>query len=285
MADCGREILVKDSTKSLSRNAVGIGFRPALYQEVLNSSELAIDFLEIISDNFLSDAALPKIKLQDARGRFPITMHSVGMNLLGYEDLDLTYLQKLKELSQLIGAHYLSDHLCWSGAEGRRHHDLLPMPYTEKVLEHAITRSRAVQDFLGIPFAIENLSTYVHFKDSLMTEWEFYSRVVRESQAYYLLDINNIFVSSHNHGFDPKAYLASIDFDRVLEVHLAGHSYLKDGSILDSHDSAVAEEVWDLYRYAVSLGGPFPTLIEWDENIPSLDIVLKEVDKAREINK
>lgn len=178
---------------------------------------------------------------------------------------------------------YFTEHLCWSASGGHPHHDLLPAPYDAELIPYVAARARFVQDFLGVPFGIENLSSYLAWGRSTMPEWEFYRRVVDESGTWTMLDINNVYVSSVNHGFDPRDYLASVRWDRVLQVHLAGHLVRPDGLRHDTHDRPVAPEVWALYREAWAMGGPFPTLLEWDEHIPPLADVLAEVARAREI--
>jgi uncharacterized protein (UPF0276 family) len=197
--------------------------------------------------------------------------------------LNPRYLDELASLAEIIDAPFVSDHLCWTGAHGVSHHDLLPLPYTQDLIGFAAERAAAVQKHLGRPFALENVSSYVQFATSEMHEWEFYRAVVEEAGVSFMLDINNIYVSSQNHEFDPLLYLKHIAFDRVVQVHLAGHERQPDGAVIDTHDRAVAPAVWELYRTAWSMGGPFPTLLEWDERIPDWPGMLSEIDKAREL--
>jgi uncharacterized protein (UPF0276 family) len=225
---------------------------------------------------------MPRARLERVRARYPVVLHGVGLNLLGCAPLDDRYLDSLSRLADAVDAPFVSDHLCWTGAHGVSHHDLLPAPYVPELVELAAERAYEVQRRLGRPFAIENLSSYVELRSSTLSEWEFYTAVVRESGCWSLFDINNVYVSSQNHGFDADTYLAAIDFSRVLEVHLAGHTREPNGTLVDTHDQLVANPVWALYARAWRMGGPFPTLIEWDAHIPPLPELLVELGKARE---
>jgi len=187
----------------------------------------------------------------------------------------------VSELAASLDAPCFSDHLCWTQLDDWHSHDLLPTPFTEEIADHAASRAEIVQGLLSVPFGIENLSSYAAFAGSTLTEWEFYRRVVEGAKVWRMLDINNIFVSAENHGFDPHAYLESVDWDRVLYVHLAGHHVRPDGLRIDTHDAPVCAEVWGLYRDAWTLGGPFPTLIEWDDNIPTWERLVEEATSAR----
>lgn len=266
--------------RQLPRRALGLGLRPDFYPE-LYASWPTIDYFEVISENFMGPAALPAEHLARVKERYPLVLHGVGLNLLGADPLNEAYLDELCRLADRVDAPFVSDHLCWTGAQGISHHDLLPSPYTHDLLDFAATRAAYVQKRLGRPFALENLSSYVSFARSEMSEWEFFRRIVEQADVGILLDINNIYVSSQNHGFDPLAYLEAIPFARVQQVHLAGHERQGDGSLIDTHDSCVAEAVWELYREAWLRGGPFPTLLEWDAKIPSLSLLVAELDKAR----
>ena len=270
------------SNLGIPRDALGIGLRPAHVAD-LTQGWPALDYLEIISENFLGPALAPRRNLDRIARRYPIVMHGIGLNLLGHEPLDEHYLDSLARLADRLEVAFLSDHLCWTGAHGARHHDLLPVPYTEDLVDFAASRASYVQRRVGRPFGLENLSSYVDLRDSQLSEAAFYSRVVREANCFYMLDVNNIFVSSVNHGFDARDYLASIDFSRVLQVHVAGHTRLADGTLLDTHDRPVGSEVWELYRQAWCLGGPFPTLLEWDTELPSLPELLEQLARAREV--
>lgn len=265
---------------ALPRDALGLGLRTAHYAHLFEHWP-AVGYFEIISENFLSGFGPAQEKLEKVRGRYPIVLHGVGLNLLGHEPLDEVYLDKVCRLADHVEAPFVTDHLCWTAARGMSHHDLLPAPYVTDLVELAAERAHHVQTRLGRPFGLENLSSYVEFERSTMSEWEFYSRVVKSAGVHFMLDVNNIYVSSENHGFDPERYLDAIDFSRVLQVHIAGHTRETAGNIVDTHDRPVDEAVWRLYASAWKRGGPFPTLLEWDDAIPPMSVALAELDKAR----
>ncbi len=267
---------------ALPAGALGVGLRPAHYGYVFEHWP-KVDYFEIISENFLGPALLPRQKLDRVRERYPIVLHGVGLNLLGHAPLDDAYLDQLCRLADHVDAPFVTDHLCWTGAHGVSHHDLLPTPYVPELVGYAAERAREVQRRLGRPFGLENLSSYVEFKSSTMPECEFYREVVRESGCWFLLDVNNIYVSSENHGLSPDEYLGTIDFSRVLQVHLAGFTREPNDTLVDTHDHPVSSEVWSLYERAWKLGGPFPTLLEWDDHIPPMPEVLAELDEARRV--
>jgi uncharacterized protein len=267
--------------RGLVPEALGLGLRVPHYEYVFEHAP-DIDYFEVISENFLVPAPTPRRRLERVRSHYPIVLHGVGLNLLGHAPLDDKYLDALCRLADTVDAPFVTDHLCWTGAHGVSHHDLLPAPYVPGLALYAAERAHEVQRRLGRPFGIENLSSYVELESSTLTEWEFYAAVVRESGCWSLLDVNNVYVSSQNHGFDPDAYLRAIDFSRVLQVHLAGHTREPNGMLVDTHDRAVATPVWDLYARAWQLGGPFPTLLEWDANVPAMPELLAELGKAKE---
>jgi uncharacterized protein (UPF0276 family) len=267
--------------RGLAPEALGLGLRVPHYDYVLEHLP-RVDYFEVISENFFGPAPTPRARLERVRAHYPVVLHGVGLNLLGHAPLDDRYLDALARLADAVNAPFVSDHLCWTGAHGVSHHDLLPTPYVPDLVELAAERASEVQRRLGRPFAIENLSSYVEFRASTLSEWEFHAAVVRASGCWSLLDINNVYVSSHNHGFDPDTYLAAIDFSRVLQVHLAGHTREPDGTLVDTHDHPVANPVWALYARAWRMGGPFPTMVEWDARIPPLPALLAELEKARE---
>jgi uncharacterized protein (UPF0276 family) len=266
----------------IQRAALGLGLRVSHYPHLFQHWP-ALDYLELISENFMGEAAAVRRNLDRVRERYPIVLHGVSLNLLSADELDERYLDRLCRLADEVDAAFVTDHLCWTGAHGVQYHDLLPTPYVPELVELAAERARLVQARLGRPFGIENLSSYVTFRESTMSEWEFYAAVVREASCWFMLDINNVYVSSVNHAFDPRQYLAAIDFSRVLQVHLAGHSREPDGTIIDTHDRAVSDPVWSLYAHAYQAYGPFPTLLEWDAAIPPLPEVLAELEKARTV--
>lgn len=255
---------------------VGLGLRPPHYSYI-HAERPAVGFYEVISENFLDPASPASDHLARIAAHTPIVLHGVTLNLLGCEPLDLAYLDRVRALAERVDAAYVTDHLCWTGAHGAMHHDLLPTPYTDELVAYAAARARTVQQHLGRPFGLENLSSYVEFVDSTMTEWEFYARVVEAAGVGFMLDVNNVYVSSENHGFDPRGYLDAIDPARVLQVHLAGHQREPSGIIVDTHDRAVCDDVLALYAYAWQRGIRAPVMIEWDANIPPMPDVLAEL--------
>lgn len=269
-------------TARLSRGALGLGLRLPHVAALERAWPSSVEYVEIISENYLSDAAPPRQRLGWVRQRVPIVLHGVGLNLLGHEPLDETYLDEVARLADGLDAPFVSDHLSWGRAGGLNHHDLLPVPFRPELVAYAAERAAFVQARLGRPFGLENLSSYAAFHESTMTEWDFYTSVVREAGCSFMLDVNNVYVSSVNHHFDPSTYLEAIDFSRVLQVHLAGHEPQPDGTIIDTHDRPVVPGVWQLYREAWRRGGPFPTLLEWDGRIPPLGVAVAELEKARE---
>jgi uncharacterized protein (UPF0276 family) len=269
---------------NLAADALGLGLRLPHYPYLFEHWP-DVDYFEAISENFIGPSPIPRRKLERVRGRYPVVLHGVGLNLLGHAPLSERYLDELCRLADAVDAPFVTDHLCWTGARATSHHDLLPTPYTEDLVGWAAERARAVQERLGRPFGLENLSSYVEFRSSTMPEWEFYTSVVKQAGCSFLLDVNNIYVSSQNHGFDPDAYLAAIDFSRVLQVHVAGHTREPEergGTIVDTHDHPVASAVWSLYARAWKMGGPFPTMLEWDAHIPTMPEALAELARARE---
>lgn len=265
----------------IPRDGVGLGLRPVHYRAIAERPP-DVDFFEIIVENYLGPSELPRRRLAEVAARYPLVAHGVSLDLLGASPLDEAHLAAVRGLLEAHRIPWFTDHLCWTRSGGASHHDLLPAPYAEALVAYAAERARRVQEALGVPFAIENLSSYVAWARDEMPEWVFYRRVVAEAGCGYLLDLNNIYVSSVNHGFDPLTYLEAIDWDRVLQVHVAGHTILPSGMRLDTHDQAVCDEVWALYRAAWRMGGPFPTLLEWDDAIPSLEVAVAEVHRARE---
>ena len=268
--------------QKIARTALGIGLRPPHYQALSDQKPTTIDFLEIIVENYFDQQGVAYARLKQIAEHYPLAAHGVSLNLLGSDPLDETYLVQVKKLIDDFSIPYASDHLCWNHTNGVYHHDLLPAPYHADLIPYVAERAAYVQSFLGVPFGIENLSSYLTWQQDQMHEWEFYTRLVEEAGCWYMLDINNIYVSSQNQQFDPMTYLEAINWDRVLQVHLAGHQVLANGIHHDTHDRPVLEEVWALYKKAWEIGGPFPTLIEWDEQVPTLDQVIAEAQKARQ---
>ncbi len=218
--------------------------------------------------------------LHAIREHYPVVMHGVSMSIGSADPLDMDYLRRLKELALQIEPEWISDHLCWTGVDGVNSHDLLPLPYNDEAIAHVVSRIQQVQDFLGREILIENLSSYVEFKQSEMREWEFVSRVSRQSGCRLLLDVNNVYVSARNHRFDPIEYIRGLPSEKIWQIHLAGHS--DHGEIvIDTHDHNVPDAVWDLYENTIAIHGAISTMIERDDHIPPLPELLKELDEAR----
>jgi hypothetical protein len=259
----------------------GLGLRTPHYEAVLNEPH-AIDWLEIITENYLVPGGKPLDYLERIRERFPMVMHGVSLSIGSTDPIDTDYLAGVRALAARIEPHWISDHLCWTGIDGRNLHDLLPLPYTEEALALVVARVGQIQDALGRQILLENVSSYLAFHESDMSEWEFLREVAARADCAILLDINNIYVSSVNHGFDALTYLRAIPTDRVRQFHLAGHSDL-GGHLIDTHDHPIVEPVWDLYRAAVAQFGAVPTMIERDDNIPALSELVAELQIAREL--
>jgi uncharacterized protein len=277
----------KTKTTSVSRFGVpdlgvGVGFRLPHVSDVLDGDQLEhIDWFEVISENFMvGEGSNPLHNLGRLIERYPVVSHGVGASLGGDEDTSHT--RELKRLLDWLDPPWVSDHCCWTGTPHARLHDLLPLPYTEDVIRHLVRRIQDTQQTLGRPFAIENVSSYLSWKDSTMTEWDFLAEVLERADCGLLLDVNNIFVSACNHGFDPLEYLDAIPTDRVVQIHLAGHTILPTHR-LDTHSAPVCDEVWDLYGRAIKKLGPVSTLIEWDDDIPDLPRLEQEAARAREV--
>ncbi|HEY5604435.1 MAG TPA: DUF692 domain-containing protein [Gammaproteobacteria bacterium] len=259
----------------------GLGLRTEHYPDFLDAPQ-PVDWLEIISENFLVPGGRPLVVLDQIRERYPLAMHGVSLSLGAPAEPDRDYLAALKKLIQRVNPLWVSDHLCWTGINGINTHDLLPLPYHEQALTHIVRQIRQVQDFLERPLLIENVSSYVSFTDSTLSEWEFLRAVCEEADCLLLLDVNNIYVSSFNHDFDPLTYLRAIPPQRVQQIHLAGHSNNGD-HIVDTHDHPVVDPVWRLYRAACEHIGPVATMIERDDHIPPLPELLAELGQARRI--
>jgi uncharacterized protein (UPF0276 family) len=258
---------------------IGIGLRTTHFGEILAGAP-AVDWFEALSENFLDTGGRPLHVLDRVAERYPLALHGVSLSIGSTDPLDRAYLRKLKALADRTRARWVSDHLCWTGVLGRNTHDLLPLPYDEATLRHVARRVKQVQDALERPLVLENPSTYLAFARSTMPEWEFLTRLCDASGCGLLLDVNNVYVSSFNHGFDPSQYLDAIPADRVVQVHLAGHT--NHGThILDTHDGPAIDAVWDLYARLCARTGPVSTLFEWDASIPPLADVQAEAEKAR----
>jgi uncharacterized protein len=256
----------------------GVGLRSRHYGEFLEGTP-KVSWVEAISENFMGLGGRPLAVLEQVRRDRPVALHGVSLSLGSVEPLDPRYLAEWKELIHRIEPSVISDHLCF-GRDGSHYvHDLLPLPYTEEAMGQVVERVKQVQDALGRRILLENVSSYLEYQQSTMTEWDFISEIARRADCGILLDINNVFVSAHNHRFDARTYLDAIPVDRVGQYHLAGH--LDRGDLLiDTHEGHVPDGVWELYRHAVRRFGEVPTLIEWDTGVPELEVLLAESAKA-----
>ena len=259
----------------------GLGLRTPHYEAILSEPH-AIDWLEVITENYLVPGGKPLHYLERIRERFPLVMHGVSLSIGSTDPIDVEYLHMVRALASRIEPHWISDHLCWTGVDGRNLHDLLPLPYTEEALSQVVARVGQVQDALGRQILLENVSSYLTFHASEMTEWEFLREVALRADCNILLDINNIYVSSVNHGFDARDYLHAMPKSRVRQFHLAGHSDM-GGHLIDTHDHPIVAPVWDLYSQAVAQFGAVPTMIERDDNIPALSELVAELAVARDL--
>jgi len=259
----------------------GLGLRTCHYAALAEGS-CGVDWLEVISENYMVPGGRPLDWLERLRADYPMAMHGVSLSIGGTDPLDPGYLHDLRALAQRIEPAWVSDHLCWTGVEGENLHDLMPLPYTEEALAHVTTRVQRVQDALGRRILLENVSSYVSFADSVMSEWEFLSAVARSADCLLLLDVNNVYVSSFNHGFDPLEFIHGVPVDRVQQFHLAGHEHCGT-HIVDTHDAALVDPVWSLYREAVRRFGAISTMIERDDDIPGLPDLVAELGQARAV--
>lgn len=257
----------------------GLGLRPQHYRDILDTNP-EIDWFEVISENYMIRGGQPLAILDQIVERYPVVMHGVSLSIASTAPLDEDYLNGLKALAKRVRPKWISDHLCWTGVHGVNLHDLLPFPYTREALEHIAARVHYVQERLGRPLCLENVSTYVQFGQSEMTEWEFISELSRRTGCWLLFDVNNVYVSAFNHGYDALDFLNGIPADRVIQFHLAGHSDMTN-YIVDTHDHPVREEVWALYEAALARFGPVSTMIERDDDIPPLAQMLDELGHAR----
>lgn len=265
--------------KKFPHLGVGIGLRVPHYEDIFRLQP-DIDWFEIISENFMVEGGKPLENLHRILERYPVVQHGVSLAIGSPAPLDFDYLKKLKALTKITKTPWVSDHLCWGHLPGAHFHDLLPLPYTREVIDYVTERAKIVQDYLELPFALENLSSYVAFTQDEMPEWEFYSTIVEQAGIYMMLDVNNIYVSSRNHGFNPEDYIARVPLNKVIQVHLAGHRKM-EGYLLDTHDHPVCDEVWELYRKVYLATGGVSTLLEWDDQIPSLEETWAEAKKAK----
>lgn len=259
----------------------GLGLRPSHYLDILEHRP-AVDWFEALTENYLVPGGKPLYFLERVREHYPVVLHGVSLSIGGSAPLNLDYLRQVRTLAERIDATWISDHLCWTGTQGINLHDLMPLPYTEEAIRHVTERVSQAQDILGRQLLLENVSSYVSYRDSQLTEWEFLDAIAETADCLILLDINNIHVSAFNHGFDARDYLNGISPQRVRQFHLAGHQNHGD-YIIDTHDEPVIDAVWELYADAVRRFGPVSTMIERDDNIPPLAELVAELDQARRI--
>jgi len=259
----------------------GLGLRVDHYEAIL-ADRPEVDWFEALTENYLVPGGKPLDYLMRFRERFPMVLHGVSLSIGSTQPLDRNYLAQVKALATRLEPEWVSDHLCWTGIAGRNMHDLLPLPYTEEALANVVERVRTVQDILGRRILLENVSSYVSYRDSRLSEWQFLREVAERADCLILLDINNIYVSSVNHEFDPLDYLNAIPVDRVQQIHLAGHQNHGD-YLIDTHDHPVPDPVWELYGAAVRRFGSVSTMIERDANIPPLEELCSELDAARQL--
>ncbi len=270
---------IKQASRELPYLGFGLGLRVDHYEALLDEPG-QVEWLEIVSENYLVPGGRPLRWLERFRERFPLVMHGVSMSIGGTDPLNLDYLDQLAALARHVQPAWISDHLCWTGVAGVNLHDLMPLPYTEEALAHVVDRVRRVQDRLGRRILLENVSSYISFAQSQLTEWEFLAAVAERADSLILLDINNVHVSAHNHGFSALDYLDGLPPARVQQFHLAGHE--QGGALLiDTHDAPVVDAVWDLYLEAVRRFGRVSTMIERDDHIPPLAELRAELDHAR----
>jgi uncharacterized protein (UPF0276 family) len=258
----------------------GLGLRAPHYETILATRPKGVDWFEIISENFIDAHSGYWDFLSDLRRDYPIIMHGVSLNIGSTDPLNMVYLAKLKKLADHLNVPWFSDHLCWTGVNAHNSHDLLPLPYTEEMLAHIATRIDQLQQTMGRRFVLENPSSYLEFNASTIPEWEFLARLAHQTGCGLLLDVNNVYVSAFNHGFDAKKFIDAIPASAIAQIHLAGHRNFGT-HIIDTHDGHVIDDVWALYDYTIRSKGAVATMVEWDDDIPEFDVLLAEIDKAR----
>lgn len=257
----------------------GLGLRTDHYRDFVERKP-AVDWLEIISENYMVPGGKPLHFLDTIRRDYPMVMHGVSLSIGSTDPLNTDYLRELKALIARVQPGWVSDHICWTGVDHHNLHDLLPMPYTEASLRHLVGRIGQVQEFLGRRILLENVSSYVTYAADEMAEWGFVAELARRADCELLFDVNNVYVSARNHGFDPRVYVDAMPVGRVRQIHLAGHEDHGD-FVIDTHDHPVRDEVWELYRYTIARMGAMPTMIERDDDIPPLDELIAELAQAR----
>jgi uncharacterized protein len=270
---------IKTTSEKLPYLGYGLGLRVEHYETLLEEPG-NVEWLEVVSENYMIPGGRPLVWLEKFRERFPLVMHGVSMSIGSTDPLDEGYLARLAALARRVEPKWISDHLCWTGVQGVNLHDLMPLPYTEEALAHVVDRVRRVQDVLGRRILLENVSSYIRFADAQLTEWQFLTAVAERADCLILLDINNIYVSAHNHGFSPLDYLDGVPASRVQQFHLAGHES-GERLLIDTHDAPIIDDVWQLYLEAIRRYGRVSTMIERDDHMPPLAELLAELDYAR----
>ena len=259
----------------------GLGLRTDYYDLILDGQP-EVDWFEILSENYMVEGGKALYYLDAIRERYPLVMHGVSMSIGGTDPLNFNYLKQLKTLMHRAQPKWISDHLCWTGQGNHNLHDLMPLPYNDEAILHVAERVKTVQDYLQTQILLENVSSYVSYQQSALTEWEFYSHVAEESDCLMLFDVNNVYVSARNHDFDPVEYINGVPKERVRQIHLAGHTDHGD-FVIDTHDHPVVDPVWDLYAQALKRFGPVSTMIERDDNMPPFEEWIAELGQARSI--
>jgi len=260
---------------------IGVGLRVPHYRHILEQRP-AVDFFEIISENFMVDGGKPIHHLERIQEHYRLIQHGVSLGIGSPGSPDPEYLKRLKALVKKVNPPWLSDHFCWCGAGGAHLHDLLPLPYCSEAVERLVARAKMVQDYLEVPFALENTSSYMTYTMSSLSEWQFVSEVVERADIGLMFDVNNVYVSAYNHGFDPLDFVRGVPHQRIVQIHLAGHTNLGT-HIIDTHRGHVIDPVWALYQETIRLAGPVSTLIEWDDEIPEFPVVLAEAERAKRL--
>ena len=258
---------------------IGVGLRVPHYRRLF-AERPSVDFFEIISENFMLGGGRPRYHLERALESYRVVQHGVSLGIGGPEAPDREYLKLLKALVRRTGTPWVSDHFCWCGSGNAHLHDLLPLPFTRELVSSVVERARMLQDYLETPFALENTSSYLTYKGSTLAEWEFISEIAERANIGLLFDVNNVFVTSYNHGLDPVEFVNGVPAERIVQIHVAGHTNYGT-HIIDTHQGHVIDPVWDLYRLTIERTGPVSTLIEWDDAIPELEVLLAEAERAR----
>jgi uncharacterized protein (UPF0276 family) len=260
---------------------VGVGFRRPHVVQVLRDRP-PMDWFEVVTENYFAEGGIQRRNVAELRSAYRVVPHGVSLSIGGAEPLDADYLVRLKSLVSRLDAPWCSDHLCWTGFGGVDVHDLLPLPFTTATLEHVVERVKRVQGALEVPFALENASSYMEYRESTIPEAAFLAELAERADCAILLDVNNVYVNAHNHGFDAGAFIDAMPADRVVQMHVAGHTD-QGTHLLDTHSDHVTPDVWDLYRRALRRCGPTSTLVEWDESIPAWDVLSAEAARARAV--